>query len=161
MDADYAVDLDHRYSSSGFALSVFAGAVLWGSKRQSAVTTPTAEAEFIAASLAIKEATWLKGFTEEIGYPPWTIKLYCDFQGLIASLRNPQYSTYTKRIAVSFPYARDAIGTGQVDIQYVESFRNMADLLTKPLVKPVFVKHRESVGVKSVTCKVQARGSLE
>ncbi len=150
VDADYAGDLDHRYSTSGFLLSVFGGAAVWGSKKQSAVATSTVEAEFMAASLAIKEATWLKGFMEEIGYPPWSLKLYCDNQGCIANLRNPLYSKYTKHIAVSFHYAREAIGKGQVDIQYVESSRNMADLFTKSLAKPIYVKHRESVGVKDI-----------
>jgi hypothetical protein len=151
VDADYAGDLDHRYSTSGFALSVFGGAVVWGSKKQSAVATSTVEAEFMAASLAIKEATWLRGFLEEVGFPPWTIKLYCDNQGCIANLRNPLYSKYTKHIAVSFHFAREAIGKGQVDIRYVESANNMADLLTKPLAYPIFVKHRASIGIQSVS----------
>jgi hypothetical protein len=106
VDADYAGDLDHRYSTSGFALSEFGGTVVWGSKKQTAVATSTVEAEFMAASLAIKEAIWLKGFLEEIGYPPWSIKLFCDNQGCIANLKNPLYSKYTKHIAVSFHFAR-------------------------------------------------------
>ena len=67
VDADYAGDLGHRYSTSGFAFSVVGGTVVWGSKKQTAVATSTVEAEFMAASLAIKEAIWLKGFLEEIG----------------------------------------------------------------------------------------------
>ncbi len=32
VDAHYAGDLDHRYSISGFVLSVFGGAVVWAIK---------------------------------------------------------------------------------------------------------------------------------
>jgi hypothetical protein len=150
VDADYAGDLDHRYSTSGFALSVFGGIVVWGSKKQTAVATSTVEAEFMAASLAIKEAIWLKGFMEEIGHAPWSIKLFCDNQGCIANLRNPLYSKYTKHIAVSFHFAREAIGKGQVDLQYVESAKNVADILTKPLPQPIFLGHRNSLGIKAI-----------
>jgi hypothetical protein len=147
VDADYAGDLDHRYSTSGFALTVFGGTVVWGSKKQTAVATSTVEAEFMAASLAIKEAIWLKGFLEEIGFPPWSIKLFCDNQGCIANLKNPLYSKYTKHIAVSFHFAREAIGKGQVDIKYIESAKNVADILTKPLSQPVFLSHRNNLGL--------------
>lgn len=39
LDADYAGDLDHKYSTSRFALSVFGSAVVWESKKQLAVAT--------------------------------------------------------------------------------------------------------------------------
>ena len=73
--------------------------------------------------------------------------MFCDNQGCVANLKNPLYSKYTKHIAVSFHYAREAIAKGQVDIRYVESARNMADILTKPLAKPVFHAHRKSIGL--------------
>jgi hypothetical protein len=62
--------------------------------------------------------------------------MYCDNQGCIANLRNPLYSKYTKHIAVSFHFAREAIGKGQVDIRYVESANNMADLSQSLLLIP-------------------------
>ncbi len=36
---------------------------------------------------------------------------------------------------------------GQVDIKYVESANNRADMMTKPLVGPVFKKHVKAIGV--------------
>lgn len=41
VDAYYAGDLDHRNSTSGFVVSVFGGAVAWGSKKETAVATST------------------------------------------------------------------------------------------------------------------------
>ena len=75
----------------------------------------------------------------------------CDNQGCIANLRNPLYSKYTKHIAESFHYAREAIAKGQVDIQYVESAKNKADIMTKPLAKPLFQVHRQSIGLLNST----------
>ena len=64
VDADYAGDLDHRYSTTGYVLSVYGSAVVWGSKKQSSVATSTVQAEFMAAGHIVKEANWLRGFLE-------------------------------------------------------------------------------------------------
>jgi hypothetical protein len=147
VDADFAGDLDSRFSTSGFVFFVYGGAVAWSSKKQKSVATSTVEAEFMASSAAIKEAAWLKSFLEEIGCAPWTVKIHCDNQGCIANLKNPVYSKYTKHIAVQFHFAREAIKKGQVDVRYVESAKNHADMMTKPLVGPVFKKHVQAINL--------------
>jgi len=147
VDADFAGDLDQRFSTSGFVFFVYGGAVAWSSNKQKSVATSTVEAEFMASSTAIKEAAWLKSFLEELGCAPWSVKLYCDNQGCIQNLKNPVYSKYTKHIAVQFHFAREAIKLGQVDIKYVESAKNQADMMTKPLVGPVFKRHVQSIGL--------------
>jgi hypothetical protein len=147
VDADFAGDLDSRFSTSGYVFYVFGGAVSWTSKKQNSVATSTVEAEFMASSLAIKEANWLRSFLEEIGEPPWSVKIYVDNQGCINHLRNPVNSKFTKHIAVAFHFAREAIKLCQVDVQYVESAKNRADVMTKPLVGPVFRKHVDALGL--------------
>jgi hypothetical protein len=147
IDADYAGDQDHRFSTTGFVLTVFGGGVVWDSKKQSVVATSNVQAEFMAASTVVKEATWLRGFLEEIGVLPWIVKIHCDNQGCISHLKNPVFSKHTKHIAVSFHFAREAIALGQVDFKYIESPRNVADIFTKPLTRQVFQGHRDSLGL--------------
>ena len=109
VDADYAGDIDMRASTTGFLYKVYGGAVVWGSKKQSATANSTVEAEFRAASHAIKEALWLRGLLEELGFDLWRIPLYCDNTGCIQNLKNPVNSKYTKHVAVSFHHARSAV----------------------------------------------------
>jgi hypothetical protein len=111
------------------------------------VATSTVEAEFMASSLAIKEANWLRSFLEEIGEPPWNVKIFIDNQGCINNLGNPVNSKFTKHIVVAFHYAREAIKLSQVHIQYVQSAKNRADVMTKPLLGPVFKKHVDALGL--------------
>jgi hypothetical protein len=106
VDADYGGDQNHRFSTTGFVLTVFGGAVVWGSKKQSDVATSTVQAEFMAASTVVKEANWLRGFLEEIGVLPWIVKTHCENQGCISHLKNPVFSKHTKHIALSFHFAR-------------------------------------------------------
>ena len=126
---------------------MFGGAAVWCSTKQKSIATSTVEAEFMAASHAVKELTWLRGFLEELGVSPWSITLHCDNQGCIANLKNPLNSKYTKHIAVRFHFAREAIAKGQVDIRYITSALNVADILTKALPKGTFAGHRTSIGL--------------
>jgi len=147
VDADYAGDLDTRASTTGFVFKVYGGAVVWGSKKQTATATSTVEAEFRAASHAVKEAQWLRGLLEELQFDIWKIPLYCDNTGCIQNLKNPVNSKYTKHVAVSFHHARLAVVQGQVDIKYIATQANMADIFTKPLVPILFRQHRDTLGV--------------
>jgi hypothetical protein len=61
------------------------------------------------------------------------------------------YSEVTKQIDVSFHYAMEAMAMGLADILYVESARNVADVMTKPLYKPVFIGQRDSLGLRRCT----------
>lgn len=54
LDPDYAGDLDTRASTIGFVFKVCGGAVVWDSKKLSATACSTIEAEFRAASHAVK-----------------------------------------------------------------------------------------------------------
>jgi hypothetical protein len=120
---------------------------VWGSKKQTGTACSTVEAEFRAASHAVKEAIWLRGLLEELKFDVWKIPLYCDNTGCIQNLKNPVNSKYTKHVAVSFHHARSAVIQGQVDVKYISTQANMADLFTKPLVPVLFKQHCTSLGV--------------
>jgi len=61
VDSGYAVDLDKRRSISGYIFTMCAGAILWKASLQSIAALSTTEAEYIAATEGVKEATWLRG----------------------------------------------------------------------------------------------------
>jgi hypothetical protein len=149
VDANFAGDLDDRKSTTGFVFLVYGGAVSWRSKRQGAVTTSTVEAEYMAASSAIKEAAWLRGLQAEFEIPVFGISLYCDNSGCIQNLKNAVTSPHTKHISVAFHFAREQILLENIQVEYVRSERNCADMFTKPLSADVFKKHRDSINVTS------------
>jgi hypothetical protein len=149
VDADYAGDLDMRASTTGFLFQVYGGSVVWGSKKQSATATSTVESEFRAASHAVKEAIWLRGFLEEIHVDVWKPPLFIDNSGCVRNLWNLVNSKYTKHVAVAFHHARASVIQGDVDVKYVPTQKNVADIFTKALVPVLFKTHRETLGVVS------------
>jgi hypothetical protein len=58
-DADFAGDLVMRKSTSGLLCTANGAPVIWRSKLQTIVAQSTAEAEFVAASMAVRDILWL------------------------------------------------------------------------------------------------------
>jgi hypothetical protein len=56
-DADYAGDVDSRRSTTGYVFTLRGGAISWSSKLQPTVAVSTAEAEYMSAASAVKEAS--------------------------------------------------------------------------------------------------------
>ena len=92
-DADGASQ-EHRHAISGYAFLIDGGAVSWLSKKQDIITSLTAEAEYVAATHAAKEAIWLKHFLSEVFQPiDKPIPHYCDSQLAIALTQDGSHHT--------------------------------------------------------------------
>ena len=68
------------------------------------------------------------------------------------NLKNPVNSKFTKHIAVAFHHARAAVSNGKVDLRYIATPQNVADIFTKPLVPVLFRQHRNALGVVQRVC---------
>ena len=91
-DSSFQSDRDDSKSVSGFIFTLNGGAVCWKSSKQHTVADLVCEAEYIAASDAVKEAVWLRKFITELGVAPslvGPVLLYCDSSGAIAQAKEP------------------------------------------------------------------------
>ena len=69
----------HRKSVSGYIYIYAGAAVSWKVKKHTVVAMSTAEAEYLTASMAAKEAKWFRNFFSEIDHPYLDpTHLYCD-----------------------------------------------------------------------------------
>ena len=84
-DADWARDLSHRRSRTGFVLFINSVPVIWTSKLQTSTSESTAEAEFTALASFIREVRWTRDTLTEIGFvQPTPTKILQDNLGSIA-----------------------------------------------------------------------------
>ncbi|CAL1672136.1 unnamed protein product [Lasius platythorax] len=100
----------------------------------------TTEAEYIAASDATKELIWLRHLLESMGVVTdglTTMKV--DNQGAIKLIKNPEYHKRTKHIEIRYHFIREKYEDGQIEIVYVPSSDQLADILTKALSKESFI----------------------
>ncbi|KAF8072702.1 Retrovirus-related Pol polyprotein from transposon TNT 1-94 [Scenedesmus sp. PABB004] len=146
-DSDYAADLDTRRSTTGYVFTLNGGAITWSSKKQQTVAASTTEAEYMAASAAVKEALWLRKLMSDLKVNIGAIDILSDNQGAIKLLRNPVSSQRSKHIDVAHHFARERVARGEVTFHYVPTADNIADALTKPLALSKFVACRTGMGM--------------
>lgn len=149
-DSDWAEDRVDRKSSSGILCLVNSAAVIWRSKKQSIVATSSAEAEYVALSQTVKELVWLRRLCESFDIKHnGPIIVNCDSQSAIAMVTKPKLGGRTKHIDVKYHHVKDAVSTGVIELHYIRSEDNIADVLTKPLGKNKMKQFRELLGFTS------------
>ena len=149
-DADYAGDLDTRRSTTGYVFVLNGGAISWSSRRQQTVAASTAEAEYMAAAAATKEALWLRKLLADLHFSVNTIVIRADNQGALQLLKNPITSMRSKHIDVLYHFARERVERKEVVFEYVKTELNIADVLTKALPKGKHAFCSDGMGVSNV-----------
>jgi Reverse transcriptase (RNA-dependent DNA polymerase) len=147
-DADFASQQD-RHSISGYVFRYRGSAISWSSKCQTLIALSTTEAEYIAATHAVKEAIWLKHFLGEIISPfILPVPLFCDNNGAIALGKDDNvFHPCTKHIDICSRFIRQCVENREVTMVYVNTNDNPADILTKPLPRAKFNPFCSSMGV--------------
>eukprot|EP00904_Undaria_pinnatifida_P007540 jgi/Undpi1/3916/HiC_scaffold_16.g07284.m1 len=144
-DADYADKSNDRRSVSGTAITLGGAAVSWASSTQTCVTLSTAEAEYVALGEGVKEALFTGAVLSFI-CPELTgscVRVFEDNQGAIALAENPLSSARSKHIDVRFHFVRELLRAEKIDIQFVASEEQHADILTKSLAATPFKSHHD------------------
>jgi transposase InsO family protein len=141
-DADFGGDLDKRRSTSGLIACLHGGAVLWGSKLQPVVATSTAEAEYIAAAHAAKEALWLRKILSDIDGKVSRVVLHCDNQSTLHLMtqHTAGVSGRTKHVDTQYHFVRDRFQRGELGVAFVATDEQLADMFTKALPGPALGK---------------------
>lgn len=146
-DSDWASQAD-RKSVSGYVFVLAGGAVAWSSKKQTTVVLSTAEAEYTAAVHATKQLLWHCSLLTEVGLPTpkvWTLRT--DNQAAIAIAHHPEFHPRTKHIDIAMHFLRDHVEKGTLNIIYVPTEDNVADLFTKRIPREQHQKLTASLGV--------------
>ena len=91
----------------------------------------TTEAEYIALAEAVKEALWLKGILEELGFKQEQVVVHCDSQSAIHLSKNIVFHERTKHIDVKLHFLRDIVAKGMVKVNKIATEINPADIMTK------------------------------
>ena len=65
-------------------------------------------------------------------------------------MKNPVLYDRSKHIDVKFHFHMDCIDGGQIVIEFVETGRQLVDVLTKPLGRLRFTELKEMIGIEGV-----------
>ena len=133
-DANFARDIDTRRSTSGFIFMLAGAPISWQSRAQATVALSSTEAEYIALAGAAQEAIWflqvLREFKFAITAP---VLIYEDNQSAIKLVENPVFHKKSKHVDIKYHFVRELVENRTLEIQYVSTVENVADIFTKPL----------------------------
>ncbi|GKB73647.1 retrovirus-related pol polyprotein from transposon TNT 1-94 [Tanacetum coccineum] len=150
-DADHAGCQDSRRSTSGSAQFLGDRLVSWSSKKQRSTAISTTEAEYIAMSGCCAQILWMRSQLKDYGFLFNKIPLYCDNKSVIAlSCNNVQHSR-SKHIDIRHHFIREQVENRVVELYFVETNYQLADILTKALPRERFEFLLPRLGMKSLT----------
>ncbi|KAL0541009.1 hypothetical protein IC582_021036 [Cucumis melo] len=138
-DSDWAGSVIDRKSTSDYYTFVWGNLVTWRSKKQSVVARSTVEAEYRAMSMGICEEIWLQKVLSDLHQECKTpLKLFCDNKAAICIVNNPVQYDRTKHVEIGRHFIKERLDSGSICIPYIPSSQQIADVLTKGLLRLPF-----------------------
>nr|GEX33252.1 retrovirus-related Pol polyprotein from transposon TNT 1-94 [Tanacetum cinerariifolium] len=132
-DADYAGCKDSFKSTSGGAQFLGEKLVSWSSKKQDCTALSTAKAEYVSLSACCAQVLWMRTQLMDYGFYFNKIPIYCDSKSAIAISCNMVKHSRTKHIAVCYHFIKEHVEKGTIELYFVKTDYQLADIFTKAL----------------------------
>ncbi|GJX64935.1 hypothetical protein Tco_0299278 [Tanacetum coccineum] len=134
-DSDYVGCNMDRKSTSGACEILGGKLVCWSAKKQQSVAVTSAEAEYVAAVGCCASILWMN---YDIHYK--MVPIFCDNTSAIAISNNLVLHSRTK----------DHILKGDIELHFIPTEYQLADIFTKPLDEPTFTRIKAELGMLKI-----------
>ena len=128
--------------------------MIWSSKLQTEIALSTTAAEYVALSMAMREVLPLIELLQElrkfglikgINTPKVYCKVFEDNSGAIEIAKAPKMRPRTKYLNTKYHHFRDQVENGTIQLNYIGTDEQQADILTKAVDTRTFEKHRKAI----------------
>ena len=142
VDSSWGNDVDTRRSRFGYGIYVGKSLVAWCSRLHPALAMSSAEAEYTAATEAVKAIKWIVSLMTFLRATPSTpVSVYEDNDACRLMSTSAQVSGRNKHFELRQHFVRNQVSAGLVKLVRVSTANQIADIFTKPTVRPTFEKH--------------------
>ena len=136
--SDFATNTDTRRSVTGNINTPGGTITHWTSKTPTSVTLLSTETEYVALATCAQETIFMQMFLEKVVDCTKPGIIYKDNTRAIFLVRNSQVGMRTKHIDVRHHYLRELREMGLVEVLFVLSAKNLADIMTKNVLELIF-----------------------
>ena len=130
-DASFAVGI-LKQSVSGYVIYLNGTPLLWGSLKQTIVVDSSCSAEYVAASVACKQAIHAENLISFLGFScikPYT--MYTDSTACLGIASNSERLGNLRHLSIRYNLVRCYVTIGEIDMVFCITEEMVADLLTK------------------------------
>ena len=113
--------------------------ISWQAGKQQTVALSSTEAEYQGVSTGACESIWVNMLLEEMIGNKLLVNFFCDNQAAIAIIRSNNYSERTKHIDVKHHFIKQLVRNGSINLQWISTKDQLADVLTKTLNRATHV----------------------
>ena len=97
-----------------------------------------------------KEAVWLSGLVDGLGFKQDSMVLHCDSQSAIHLVKNQVYCARTKHIVVRYHKIREWVSSCDISLSKILTSENASNMLTKSVPTDKFKHCLDLIGVCSL-----------
>ncbi|GJW26753.1 retrovirus-related pol polyprotein from transposon TNT 1-94 [Tanacetum coccineum] len=149
VDADHAGCQDTRRSTSGSMQLFGERLVSWSSKRQKSAAISSTEAEYIPLSGCCAQVLWMRSQLTNYGLEFNKTPMYCNNKSAIALCCNNVQHSRSKHIDIRFHFIEEQVENGVVELYFVNTEYQLADIFTKVLGRERFEFLINKLGMRS------------
>ncbi|GJT65153.1 retrovirus-related pol polyprotein from transposon TNT 1-94 [Tanacetum coccineum] len=135
---------------SGFDLKGYLDSDYAGFNIDRKSTSSASEAEYVVAAGCCASIIWMKSQLSDYGIHYKMVPIFCVNTSAIAISNNPVLHSRTKHIDIRYHFIRDHILKGDIELHFIPTENQLADIFTKPLDEPTFTRLKAELGMLNI-----------